>query len=365
MNRESFNLSDPVKTILLISVFLLIIISGCIFIGAPTPPTINSPTRTFTIPIDKVSSTYAIITSTLVTLTPSETPSPTFTITISPTPTQTPTQVLPGFRFPETPVPVTRPIEYPAGQVKLLLLGSDFRGGNNFRTDSILVLTINPLQGTASILSIPPELYVNIPDVGMERINSAVTFGGAGKVMDTLQYNLGIRPDKFLSVDLNNFKIIIKFLETIDVYAAVPLTDRCDLPQAVGGWCKVKAGFNRMDENKTLWYVRSTLGGESRRLLRAQEVLLAVFSRLMTINAPSRLEEFYSTFQNSVETDLTVSDLHNLTAIAPLLTNPGRIRRYSFTTTEAVPFTLPGGENVFLLNQNAAWNLIQFAILEP
>jgi anionic cell wall polymer biosynthesis LytR-Cps2A-Psr (LCP) family protein len=214
-------------------------------------------------------------------------------------------------------------------------------------------------------LSIPPALYVNIPDIGMVRINSAASFGGAGKVMDTLQYNLGIRPDKFLSVDLYNFNIIIKFLENIDVYAAVPMTDRCDLPQAVDGWCKVKAGFNRMDENKTLWYVRSTLGGESRRLLRSQEVLLAVFSRLMTINAPSRLEELYAAFQNSVETDLSPSDLQNLTAIAPLLTNPDRIRRYSFTTTEAVPFTLPGGENVLLLNQNAAWDLIQFAILEP
>jgi LCP family protein required for cell wall assembly len=273
---------------------------------------------------------------------------------------------LPGARFPESPVLIQRQSVGLPGQIKILLLGADLRSTNNsYRTDSIVLLVLNTHQGSASLLSIPPALYVNIPEVGMERINSAVTFGGAGKVMDTLQYNLGLRPEKYLIVDMNNFTRIIEFLGELDVNAPSPITDRCDLLQAVDGWCTINAGMNHMDKDTALWYIRSINGGEFHRLLRTQQVLLAVFTKLMALNADSRIEELYATFYESVETDFSIDDFRYLASLAKLLQNPDRIHRYSFTAREAVPFTLPGGENVLLLDQNAAWDLINFAVLVP
>jgi polyisoprenyl-teichoic acid--peptidoglycan teichoic acid transferase len=338
-------------------------LSGCSFFSQPAKPTSviqNGSTEPAT---KTATSTRIILTATKVPPTQTETPSPTYTFT--PIPTQTPTRELPGVRYPETPEPVNRLLSYPSGQVKILLLGSDSRGGSSFRTDSIVILAINPQQETASLLSIPPALYVNIPEVGMERINSAASFGGAGKVMDTLQYNLGFRPDKFLTIDFNNFTKIIGYLESIDVYAAKALTDRCDLPQAVHGWCTAAKGWNKMNNDTALWYIRSTKGGDSSRMLRGQEALIAIFSRLMSIHASTRIEELFATFNQSVETDLSIGDLQNLAPLAPVLLKPDHIHRFSFTSTEAVPFVLPGGENVLLLNQKTAWNLVNFAIFEP
>ena len=342
---------------------VFVYLAGCSFFNQPPQPTKVIQTGTDKPLTRTATSTRIILTATKVSPTPSETPSPTPTIT--PKPSITLTRELFGARFPETPEPVNRLSSYPPGQVKILLLGSDSRGGSSFRTDSIVILSINPQQGTASLLSIPPALYVNIPEVGMERINSAASFGGAGKVMDTLQYNLGFRPDKFLSIDFNNFTKIIGYLETIDVYAAKTMTDRCDLPQAVHGWCTAARGWNQMNKDTALWYIRSTSGGETSRMLRGQEALSAIFSRLMSTHANSRIEELYALFYESVETDLTITDLRNLAPMAPVLLKPDHLHRFTFTSTEAVPFVLPGGENVLLLNQNTAWNLVNFAIFEP
>lgn len=364
MNGRVLNRFDRREIAILIA-GLLFLFSGCSFFTPPARPIDYPLTETTSRATNSATNTRIVRTATRISATPSATPSPTLTKSPTPTLTLTPTQVLPDERFPETPLPVLRQFTYPERQLKILLLGSDLRGNNPFRTDSILLLSLNPQQGTVSLLSIPPALYVNIPDVGMERINSASSFGGAGKMMDTLEYNLGVRPDKFLSVDLFNFTKIIGFLDAIDVYVAAPITDRCDRPKTVTGWCSAVVGLNRMDKDMALWYVRSTVGGESSRLLRAQEVLIAVFSRLISINAVSRIDELYAAFHESVETDLSISDLNALITLANVFQTPDRIRRFSFTATEAVPFTLPGGEYVLLLNQNAAWDLVYRAVFEP
>jgi LCP family protein required for cell wall assembly len=229
MSGKNINRVGQYKIRFLLPGLVFILISGCNFFTQSAQPTIRPQTETIRPATITATSTRIVLTATRVSPSPSATSSP--SVTLTSIPTQIPTQVLPGVRYPETPVPVQCQSTYPAGQLKILLLGADLRGDSTYRTDSILLLTLNQQQESASLLSIPPALYVNIPDIGMERINSASSFGGAGKVMDTFEYNLGVRPDKFLSIDLNNFTRIIEFLDTIDVYVTIPLTDRCDLPR--------------------------------------------------------------------------------------------------------------------------------------
>ena len=70
--------------------------------------------------------------------------------------------------------PPASPIPQPEGQVNILLLGSDQRPGDyGFRTDTILLLTLNPNDGTANLTSFPRDLYVYIPGWTTQRINTA------------------------------------------------------------------------------------------------------------------------------------------------------------------------------------------------
>jgi LCP family protein required for cell wall assembly len=310
-----------------------------------------------------------------VTLSPSITVSPTVTLTPTatktlvpteiPTSTITPTQVLPVARFPETTVPILRDMPYPAGQVRVMVVIVDNSTPNTPRADSIHLIALNTKNDTASWLSVPSSLYVNIPNVGMERLYSAMLFGGPGKLLDALQYNLGVRADRFIAVDMDHLGQLIESLGPIDVPVAVPLTSACGLPFAVNGTCTAVPGIMEMDKGLTLWYLRDRSGGENDRMRRSQEVLLGFFNRLMDTQAPARLEELRPLFQSNLETDLTTEDLDNLSPISVAVYSNRQVRRAAFTDREAVPYTLPDGQNVLLLDQLSAWNLIQGAFFQP
>ncbi len=75
------------------------------------------------------------------------------------------------------------------------MLGVDDFGENNFRTDVIMLLSLNPKYKTASIISFPRDLYVTIPGgYWSNRINTAWQLGGFTLLQDTFQVNFGIRP---------------------------------------------------------------------------------------------------------------------------------------------------------------------------
>ncbi len=292
---------------------------------------------------------------------PSDTPIP----TEIPTSTITPTQVLPGVRFPETPVPMLRDMVYPEGQTRVMLVIVDNSTPNTPRADSIHMIGLNTLHETASILSIPSSLYVNIPDVGMERVYSSLIFGGPGKLLDTLEYNLGVRANRFIAVDFEHFGQLVEKLGPINVPVGAPLSSPCNLPVAVSGRCNVFPGLIQMDKGLTLWYLRERSGGEKDRMRRSQEVMLAFFNRLMDTQAPARLGELSTVFRENMDTDITVEDVVNLTPVSVAIYSNGRVRRMAMGDVEAVPFNLPDGQNVLLLDQNAAWSLIQQAFFQP
>lgn len=307
--------------------------------------------------------------------TPTPTASPTITLTATatvtaipteiPTSTITPTQVLPGARYPETPIPIIREKKVPDGQVRVLIVIVDNSTPNTPRADSVHLVALNTRNDTASMLSIPSSLYVNIPDVGMERLYSSMIFGGAGKLLDTIDYNLGIRADRFIAVDFDHLGILVEKLGPINVPVEAQLTGPCNLPTAVNGRCTVIPGKIQMDKGMTLWYLHDRSGGEKDRMRRAQEVILASFTRLMDIQAPVRASELTPVIQANMETDISHDDLTAITPISVAIYTNGQIRRAAFSDVEAVPFNLPDGQNVLLLDQNAAWNTIQQVILSP
>jgi len=321
---------------------------------AASPIIAASETVTFT-PEPAASATASL------SVVPSDTPIP----TEIPTSTITPTQVLPGVRFPETPIPVMREMVYPEGQTRIMLVIVDNSTPNSPRADSIHLIGLNTLHETASILSIPSSLYVNIPNVGMERIYSSLIFGGPGKLLDTIEYNLGIRANRFIAVDFEHFGQLVDNLGPINVPVGAQLSSPCNLPVAVSGRCNVFPGLIQMDKDLTLWYLRERSGGEKDRMRRSQEVLLAFFNRLMDTQAPARLGELSTLFRENMETDITEEDVVNLTPVSVAVYTNGRIRRTAMGDTEAVPFNLPDGQNVLLLDQNAAWNLTQQSFFQP
>jgi len=266
-----------------------------------------------------------------------------------------------------TPRPVVGG-RYPDGQVRILVLGSDARPGGGFRTDIIILVSINPKTGTVSALSFPRDLWVDLPGWGANRINTAMVYGGFSLMASTLESNFGIRPTHYILTNFNSFIQIIDSLGGVDVKASQTLQDKCKLPEAVGGYCTVNPGVKHMNGTFALWYVRSRYSSSDfDRERRSQEVLLATFNKLMNLNAVTRIPELYSIYQKNVETNLTLGDIVGLTAIAPgLVSDPAKIRRFSIGPSMVTNWTVPeSGAMVLLPNEALIQQTIGQAVFTP
>ncbi len=266
---------------------------------------------------------------------PTTTPNVTVTpaITLEPTP-----ELLPTFN-PAVKLGLPRP----QGQVNILILGSDYRPGQGYRTDVIMVLSLNPSKGTASLLSIPRDLYVDIPGVGMNRINAAQPYGGFPLSVATLKNNLDIPVDYYFMTTFSGFKSIVDTLGGITVYAGMDLSDTCDLPQAVDKSCFIPAGSNYMDGATALWYARSRhSSSDLDRTRRAQEIMIAIFQKAMSLDALNRGPELYNLFINSVETNVPVSKVLELLPFAgSILSDHSIVKRYLIGSGNVTHFIVP------------------------
>ncbi len=272
-------------------------------------------------------------------------PTPTATATITPSPT---------------------PTSVPEGVVNIVLIGTDWREGGGARSDVMMLISIHKLQGTVSVVSFPRDLYVDIPNHGMDRINVAKGYTGYDGLFDTFEKNFLVRPDHYISTNMQGFTSIINTLGGVDVYVAQGIQDRCDLPQAKRGICSYGVGTTRMDGKTALWYVRSRYtSSDLDRLRREQEVLKGVLVKLLSLNAVERAPELYVTYHNSVETDLKVEDILPLLPVAAQLSDSSRIQRFAVGIDQVTATRTDTGAAVLMPDLPAIQKMVHEAVFEP
>ena len=117
------------------------------------------------------------VVSQLVTPDPNAPPTATPFMPVGPTSTTESVEITPEptieIDVPDPSAPVRANLPLPEGQVELLVLGSDWRPSSGFRTDVIMLFSINPKKGTVTVVSFPRDLYVTIPGWTSQRINTA------------------------------------------------------------------------------------------------------------------------------------------------------------------------------------------------
>jgi len=297
-------------------------------------------------------------------------PTPTPVPTNTPTPTLTPTLSIsdPGSDMPQSNYNVQPGGPLPDGVVNILVMGSDARPGGGFRTDVIVLVSINRNTNTVSMVSFPRDLYITIPGWMTNRINTAQAAGGFSTMQATFEYNFGIRPTYYVMTNMDGFIGIINSLNGIMVKTHTSFTDKCDLPWAdKNGYCHIEAPVTMpMDGISALWYVRSRYStSDFDRLRRAQEVLQGTFNRLMSLDGIARAPEIYGIYRDNVETNLTLDTLLPLIPVAQaVLNDPSKIRRFTLTPYEAYPYITPEGAWVLWPNLDAIRSIVYQAVYQ-
>jgi LCP family protein required for cell wall assembly len=241
-------------------------------------------------------------------------------------------------------------IQQPAGEVTILLMGSDQRpGAPDFRTDTALLVVLKT-DGSVSLVSFPRDLWVYLPGRFMERINSAQEYGGFDLVQSTFQYNFGFTPQSYILTNFSGFRSIVDSLGGIDVQVGQTFSDaRAGYPKGY----TVNPGLVHMDSETALWYVRAReTTSDLDRLRRAQEVILAIGKKLFSLNGLTHIPQLYSDFRGAIVTDLTLQDA---VALLPILqsVDPNKIQRYAISSDQVTPFITSSGADVLLPRPDA------------
>ena len=218
------------------------------------------------------------------------------------------------------------------GRINLLLLGIDRRGGEGwaFRTDTIMVVTLDPDTRAAGILSIPRDLQLDIPGYGQDRINTANVYGslqgdpdgGPALLEATVEGNFGIPIDGYLMIDFRAFQTIVDTLGGIDVDVPQRLYDtRYPDPKPGDPYAyktiQFEPGLQHMNGSQALEYARSRMStSDFDRAKRQQLVLLAIRKRALSLSAIPRWPKLASVAVDSIRTDLAMDEMLALAVLA-------------------------------------------------
>jgi LCP family protein required for cell wall assembly len=261
--------------------------------------------------------------------------------------------------------------------VNFLLIGSDRRPGGSFRTDTMVIAILRPNEKQVSLISIPRDLWVSIPEWGTNRINTAYQHGisvgypggGPGLLKDTILYNLGIRIDHTAMVEFDGFRQIVDTLGGVDVPVSCPYTDWRLIdpsydPENENNWYLYTTGPGviHMDGDLALWYARSRQkSNDFDRGRRQQEVLRALFTQALQAGTITRIPELYNDLKSTVETDLGLGDVLQLAVYAPKMTNAD-IRSYYIRPPYVSSWITEGGAYVLLPNEQALQQMLTEAL---
>ncbi|MEJ5310322.1 MAG: LCP family protein [Anaerolineae bacterium] len=350
-------------------------------------PVLPSPTATPTL-VPTWTSTFTP--SPLPTYTPRPTRTPTPTITPSPLPPRRPTAIpiTPVAEMEITmtaaysgylPIPIPTPVPrypIPAEAMTIVLLGSDQRPDWDYwNTDAIQYVVIYPDIPSVSVLSIPRDLYVYIPNIRMSRINTVDSYGehygfdggGIGLLNQTLLYNLGITADYYAKVDFNGLMGLVDMLGGVDVPVHCQLHDYWPVPDENGEYhiLTLEPGLVHMNGELALWYSRTRkTTSVFAREARQQQILEAMWHKAKNSNLFTMIPSLYEQSRDLYQTDLGIGNILELGIVAAQLDSTD-VRFYNIGRQETQFYITAQGGNVFLPVWEPMAEVIDAAIARP
>ncbi|MBI2941022.1 MAG: LCP family protein [Chloroflexi bacterium] len=227
------------------------------------------------------------------------------------------------------PTEVTTPLPPYRGQdrVTVLLLGIDQRDdevGQPTRSDTLILVTIDPQTSRAGMLSMPRDLWVPIPGHGENKINTAHFFGemekpgnGPQLAKRTIEYNFGVRVHYFARVDFSGFEKLVDAVGGITIDVPRPIKDD-EYPDANYGLVRVyiPSGVQHMNGVTALRYARSRHSeNDFGRLRRQQQVLIAARDRALRLNLLPRVPQMLQIVSSSLYTDIPATQMLPLASL--------------------------------------------------
>ena len=189
----------------------------------------------------------------------------------------------------------------------VLLLGVDEREGDKGRSDTIIVMTVNPNNKTVKMLSIPRDTRTEIVGKGkLDKINHAYAFGGVDMAMATVENFLDIPIDYYAEINMDGFKDIV------DAVGGVTVNN--DYAFAFEG-TRFPLGELQLNGEKALKFSRMRYQdprGDYGRQIRQREIIQAVIDSGISISSLSKYNDIFDALSGNIKTNLTFDEMMDI-----------------------------------------------------
>lgn len=212
---------------------------------------------------------------------------------------------------------------FPPDPVDLLILGVDARPGERYltRTDSVILVNVDPAKRDVTLLSIPRDVFIYVPAYGEQRINTINVLGeqeaeGAGPalVKASIKESFGITIEHYVRLDFQGFVALVDAVGGVDIDVPKLIIDYA-YPTADNGTMTVRfePGVQHMNGERALQYARTRHQDDDyQRAARQQQVINAVVRKLSNPRYIARWPDAWQVFQEYTDTDMSTWDMLRL-----------------------------------------------------
>lgn len=194
-----------------------------------------------------------------------------------------------------------------AEPVSILMIGADEREGDRGRSDSLMLITLNPKTNSMKTVSIPRDTYTEIVGHGTkDKINHAYAYGGVDMSVATVENFLDVPIDYYIEVNMEGFKDIVDAVGGVDVYNDLEFTE--------GGHHFAKGNIH-LNGDEALAYTRMRKQdprGDFGRQMRQRQVMQAVAKEGASLSSLANYGDALAAIQKNVKTNLTQDQMFDM-----------------------------------------------------
>jgi LCP family protein required for cell wall assembly len=246
-----------------------------------------------------------------------------------------------------------------------LVLGTDQRPGwTNWRSDTIMVVAVDYAARQVGIISVPRDLWVNIPGYGMSRINQADFLGesrkypggGPALVSKILEENLGIKTGHWVRIKQDGLVELVGALGGVTVTLDCPLREITPHPTIRGRYehFELPAGQVFLDGPTAKKFATYRYASNDfSRARRQQQLIWAIRDRALQIDAIPKIPELWQALSKSFTTDLSLLDVIRLARLGSQLESD-QVRGLTFRSRALADTRVSGGAQVLTIRDKRA-----------
>ncbi|MDU1846688.1 MAG: LytR family transcriptional regulator [Niallia nealsonii] len=186
----------------------------------------------------------------------------------------------------------------------VLVLGVDERDGDKGRSDSMIVLTVNPKKESIKMLSIPRDTRTDIVGHGtVDKINHAYAFGGVAMSMDTVEKFLDIPIDFYMQINMDGFK------DVVDAVGGVTVNNDLDFTYSGVHFPEGQISLDGNDALKFSRMRKEDSRGDFGRQLRQRLIIQAVIKEGASFNSLKNFGGILEALSKNIKTNITLNEM--------------------------------------------------------